>query len=147
MLVSFPYSAEGGQVQTKRRPAVIVSSDVRNEDLEDVLVVPLASNTLKAGKNPMQIVVLMNSPQGQRAGLRIDSVIDCTVITTIPKKLVVSRIGAFPSDVVRQIDECIRKGIDPDEGAGGAGVPRKPKPHDDDTGNALQPPKPSEDGT
>jgi mRNA-degrading endonuclease toxin of MazEF toxin-antitoxin module len=49
----------------------------------------------------------MNSPEGQSGGLRLDSVIDCTVIATIPKTLLVSKIGAFPQDVMEKVDQCL----------------------------------------
>ena len=49
----------------------------------------------------------MNTPEGKAAGLRLDSVIDCTVIATIPKTLVVSKIGAFPQEVMEKVDQCL----------------------------------------
>jgi mRNA-degrading endonuclease toxin of MazEF toxin-antitoxin module len=58
VLVAFPYTTDEGQVQTKRRPALIVSNNYNNARLDDVLVIPLTSNTLSA--NPMCVVILMN---------------------------------------------------------------------------------------
>lgn len=107
VLVSFPYTTDEGQTQTKRRPAVIISNDYNNSRLDDVLLVPLTSNTTRAGREPTQVVVLMNSPEGQAAGLRLDSVIDCTVIATIPKTLLVSKIGAFPNETMERVDQCL----------------------------------------
>jgi hypothetical protein len=49
----------------------------------------------------------MNTPEGQAAGLRLDSVIDCTVIATIPKTLLVNKIGAFPQEVMERVDQCL----------------------------------------
>jgi mRNA interferase MazF len=107
VLVSFPYTTDEGQTQTKRRPAVIISNDYNNGRLDDVLLVPLTSNTTRAGREPTQVVVLMNTPEGQQAGLRLDSVIDCTVIATIPKTLLVSKIGAFPNETMERVDQCL----------------------------------------
>jgi mRNA-degrading endonuclease toxin of MazEF toxin-antitoxin module len=107
VLVSFPYTTDEGQTQTKRRPAVIISNDYNNSRLDDVLLVPLTSNTTRAGREPTQVVVLMNTPEGQAAGLRLDSVIDCTVIATIPKTLLVSKIGAFPNETMERVDQCL----------------------------------------
>src|SRR5262249_49027303 len=104
VLVSFPYTTDEGQTQTKRRPAVVISNNYR---LDDVLLVPLTSNTTRAGGEPTQVVVLMNTPEGQQAGLRLDSVIDCTVIATIPKTLLVSKIGAFPQETMERVDQCL----------------------------------------
>jgi len=107
VLVSFPYTTDDGSTQTKRRPAVLISNDYNNARLDDVLLVPLTSNTLRAAREPTQVEVLMNTPEGKAAGLRLDSVIDCTVIATIPKTLVVSKIGAFPQEVMEKVDQCL----------------------------------------
>jgi mRNA-degrading endonuclease toxin of MazEF toxin-antitoxin module len=107
VLVSFPYTTDDGSTQTKRRPAVLISNDYNNARLDDVLLVPLTSNTSRAAREPTQVEVLMNTPEGQAAGLRLDSVIDCTVIATIPKTLMVSKIGAFPQEVMEKVDQCL----------------------------------------
>lgn len=107
VLVSFPYTTDEGQTQTKRRPAVIISNDYNNARLDDILLVPLTSNTKRAVKEPTQVVIAMNSAEGQQGGLRLDSVIDCTVIATIPKTLLVSKIGSFPQEIMEKIDQCL----------------------------------------
>ena len=107
VLVSFPYTTYEGTTQTKRRPAVLISNDYNNGRLDDVLLVPLTSNTTRAGREPTQVEVFMNTPEGQLGGLRLDSVIDCTVIATIPKTLLVSKIGAFPQEVIEKVDQCL----------------------------------------
>src|SRR5271155_3007610 len=107
VLVSFPYTTDEGQTQTKRRPAVIISNDYNNARLDDVLLVPLTSNTKRGGREPTQVVISMNSPEGQSGGLRLDSVIDCTVIATIPRTLLVNKIGAFPQETMERVDQCL----------------------------------------
>lgn len=107
VLVSFPYTTDEGQTQTKRRPAVIISNNYNNARLDDVLLVPLTSNTSRGSREPTQVIVAMTSPEGQAAGLRLDSVIDCTVIATIPKTLLVSKIGAFPQETMERVDQCL----------------------------------------
>src|SRR5277367_836698 len=107
VLVSFPYTTDDGQIQTKRRPAVIISNDYNNGRLDDVLLVPLTSNISRSTKEPTQVVITMTSPEGQQGGLRLDSVIDCTVIATIPKTLLVNKIGSFPQEVMERIDQCL----------------------------------------
>ncbi len=107
VLVSFPYTTDEGTTQTKRRPAVLISNDYNNSRLDDVLLVPLTSNTTRATREPTQVVVMMNTPEGQAGGLRLDSVIDCTVIATIPKTLLVNKIGAFPQETMERVDQCL----------------------------------------
>jgi mRNA interferase MazF len=105
VLVSFPYTTDDGQTQTKRRPAVIISNNHNNTRLDDVLLVPLTSNTKRATHEQTQVIVRMNTPEGQAGGLRLDSVIDCTVVATIPKTLLVSKIGSFPAEVMELVDQ------------------------------------------
>lgn len=107
VLVAFPYTTDDGQTQTKRRPAVIISNDYNNARLDDVLLVPLTSNVTRAAREPTQVVVEMNTPEGKAGGIRLDSVIDCTVIATIPKTLLVSKIGCFPNEVMERVDMCL----------------------------------------
>ncbi|HEY9776816.1 MAG TPA: type II toxin-antitoxin system PemK/MazF family toxin [Planktothrix sp.] len=123
VLVAFPISTPGGQIQSKRRPAVIVSNDHNNARLDDVLIVPLRSKDAKQEPDPFVVVVMMDSPEGQAAGLRLDSIVDCTFIATMPKTLIVSKIGRFPDETIEQIDECLRRSIDSDADGGDAPVP------------------------
>jgi mRNA-degrading endonuclease toxin of MazEF toxin-antitoxin module len=141
--VSFPYIIED-QTLVKRRPAVIVSNDYNNGRLDDVLLVPLTSNTSRMHTDPHRVVVRANSPEGKAGGLRLDSVIDCTVIATIPKTLLVAKIGQFPEETMQRIDNCLRRSIGgpEDDDSLGCGVLRKPSPSHDDTGGAAEPPKP-----
>lgn len=107
VLVSLPYTTDEGTTQTKLRPAVLISNDYNNARLDDVLLVPSTSNTSRAAREPTQVEVAIGSPEGQAGGLRLDSVIDCTVIATIPKTLLVSKIGAFPQEVMEKVDQCL----------------------------------------
>jgi|AGTN01.2.fsa_nt_gi Growth inhibitor len=143
VLVSFPHKTDAGQLQTKRRPAVVVSNDDNNASREDVLVVPLTSNSAQAAREPSRVVVLMHTPEGRSAGLRLDSVIDCSTVATIPKKLLVGKIGWFPREVMARVDKFLGQ----DDGGLGAGVPRKPSPIDDDQGIALELPDPEPEDT
>ena len=65
---------------TKKRPVVVVSIDIRNQYSSTVLVVPFSSDTSNAA-NPSR--VLMRKGEG---GLNLDSVAMCDVMTNIEKK-------------------------------------------------------------
>jgi mRNA interferase MazF len=68
-----------GEPEAKRRPALVVSIDVRNRLANDVLVVP-ASTTLR----PAPTHVRLKKGIG---GVLSDSVLKCEQITTLPKQL------------------------------------------------------------
>ena len=65
---------------TKKRPVVVVSIDIRNQYSSTVLVVPFSSDTSDAA-NPSR--VLMRKGEG---GLNLDSVAMCDVMTNIEKR-------------------------------------------------------------
>lgn len=90
VLVSFPTLIDGS-MHNKRRPGVIVSNDYNNARLDDVLLIPLTSKSTR-GTDDFCVLVPMNSDEGRAAGLRLDSVVDCTVIATIPKTLLVTKL-------------------------------------------------------
>lgn len=64
---------------TKKRPVVVVSIDIRNQYSSTILVVPFSSD-LSGAANPTR--VLVNKGEG---GLRADSVAMCDVLTNIEK--------------------------------------------------------------
>lgn len=65
---------------TKKRPVVIVSIDIRNRYSSTILVVPFSSD-LSGVANPTR--VLINKEEG---GLKADSVAMCDVLTNIEKR-------------------------------------------------------------
>jgi mRNA-degrading endonuclease toxin of MazEF toxin-antitoxin module len=94
---------QNGQITQKRRPAVIVAS---LDQQDDVWVVPLTGATeLKPGC----VLVRQHSPEGTAAGLRLDSLVDCNVIATIPKALVVNKIGQLSDETMERVTEELRK--------------------------------------
>jgi len=115
VLVSFPTLIDGS-MHNKRRPGVIVSNDYNNARLDDVLLIPLTSKSTR-GTDDFCVLVPMNSDEGRAAGLRLDSVVDCTVIATIPKTLLVTKIGEFDEKTLIRIDDCIKRNIGADDGS------------------------------
>jgi mRNA interferase MazF len=65
---------------TKKRPVVVVSINIRNQYSSSVLVVPLSSDTSDAA-NPSR--VLLDRSEG---GLNVDSVAMCDVMTNVEKR-------------------------------------------------------------
>lgn len=64
---------------TKKRPAVVVSNNIRNELKDSVLVVPFTSN-LTSGETPTRILI-----QAGEGGLEVDSLALCDNISAIGK--------------------------------------------------------------
>lgn len=105
MLVAFPFVAEG-EVQQKRRPALVVQADRYNRRRSAVILAAITTSRAHA-RLPCKLLVEKTSPEGERAGLKLDSVIDCQTLVTVPKDEVVRRLGHFPADFMRRADEAL----------------------------------------
>lgn len=110
VLIAFPFVAEG-QMQRKPRPAVIVQADRYNRGRTAVIIAAITS-TRSHEHLPCKVFVPKDSPAGSRAGLRLDSVVDCQTLATIPKEEIVRKLGRFPLDLMRRIDEGLQDALD-----------------------------------
>ena len=91
---------------TKKRPVVVVSIDVRNQYSSTVLVVPFSSDLSQAA-NPSRTLI----KQGE-GGLKIDSVAMCDVLTCIRKQyLEPESYGEISSESFKRILQAIQIAI------------------------------------
>lgn len=109
VLIAFPFLAQG-QLQRKRRPAVVVQADRYNRRRAAVIIA--AITTAMAHESlPCKLRVAKDSPQGRVAGLRLDSVVDCQTLATLQRDEVVRRIGRFPPETMRQINRALEDAL------------------------------------
>jgi mRNA interferase MazF len=66
---------------TKPRPVVVISTDIRNRFSSTILVIPFSSDIQNSAANPARVFV----PAGE-GGLTRDSYAMCDLITTIAKR-------------------------------------------------------------
>ncbi|NJR47271.1 MAG: type II toxin-antitoxin system PemK/MazF family toxin [Hyellaceae cyanobacterium CSU_1_1] len=93
---------------TKKRPVVVVSIDIRNQYSSTVLVIPFSSDTSDAA-NPSRVLV----KQGE-GGLNVDSVAMCDVMTNIEKRyLERGPYGEINSESFARIQRAIQIAIAP----------------------------------
>jgi mRNA interferase MazF len=91
---------------TKKRPVVIMSIDIRNQYSSTVLVVPFSSDTSDAA-NPSRVLI----SQGE-GGLNVDSVAMCDVMTNIEKcYLERGAYGEITSESFARIQRAIQIAI------------------------------------
>ena len=106
VLIAFPFITQG-QTERKRRPALVVQADRYNRRRAAVVIAAITSAT-PARLLPCKVSVTQHSPQGRQAGLRLDSVIDCQTIATVPREEIVARIGTLPPELMRRVDEALK---------------------------------------
>jgi len=110
--VSYPLRGEiylvklpGHPSDTKDRPALIVSLDVRNRLANDVIVVPL-STTLRPAPTHVEL------PAGE-GGLRETSMAKCEQVTTLDKSFLVRGpfAGRVSAPLMVEIEKSIQRAI------------------------------------
>lgn len=99
VLVPFPFT---DQSATKKRPAVVVSSQAYNAERADLIILAVTSQ-IRPSNNFGEVVV----NQWQQAGLLKPSAIK-PVITTIEKSLVIKPMGRLAPQDREALVECLK---------------------------------------
>ena len=88
----------------KRRPALVLSPDYRNDLASDVIVVPCSTRL-----RPAPTHVLLKRGQG---GLPESTVLKCEQITTLPKTDVHGPLGGpLPPGLLRAVERAVLRAI------------------------------------
>ena len=80
ILCQFPHA---GPSRSKDRPALVVQSNEYNRKIKNLLVATITSNLTNA-TDPAHYFIEANSPEGQQAGLTLDSLVSCINLAVIP---------------------------------------------------------------
>ncbi len=99
--------APGGSEPGFRRPVVVISSDSFNQSrIATVMVAMVSSNTALA-EAPGNVGLAKGS-----AGLRKDSVINVSQVTTLDKRQLTRRVGRVSLAHLEQLDDGLRLALD-----------------------------------
>ncbi|GBD32961.1 Endoribonuclease MazF [bacterium HR33] len=109
VLVAFPFVSES-QVQRKRRPALVVQSDRYNRRRAAVIIAAITSSRAHQ-ELPSKVAVAKDSPEGLSAGLKLDSVVDCQTLATVPREEIVRRLGRFSPEFMRIVDRALEDAL------------------------------------
>jgi len=94
-------SGRDHSIQSKPRPAVVLSNNVNNRFSPTIWVATLTSN-LNKNKLPTHVKVLEDS------GLKFDSLVLVEQVFTIDKKLIISKVGRCSNYIMEQIDTAVK---------------------------------------
>ncbi len=94
--------------QFKLRPAVVVSKDVNNQRLDDIIVAPCTSNISWSGE-PTEY--LIDGAEITTAGIRVPSAVRCEALMTIPKAMIMRTLGRLSNAAVAAVNDCLRDAL------------------------------------
>ena len=52
-----------------------------------------------------------DSPAGREAGLKLDSVVDCQTLATVPREQIVRRLGRFLPEIMPKINQALEDAL------------------------------------
>ena len=106
VLVLFPNS----DLRTaKRRPALVLQRNSLGSGLPQTIVAMISSNLARRG-HPSRVFGSAASPEGQAAGLRLDSIIMTDNVATVFEAEIDSVLGRWPD--MRAIDLALKYKLD-----------------------------------
>jgi mRNA-degrading endonuclease toxin of MazEF toxin-antitoxin module len=107
ILVRFPHPSG---MRGKKRPAVVVQSDAYNQAVKTVVVAEVTKN-LTLASDPACLFIGVNTPEGQTAGLKRDSVVSCLLLATIDGDRVDQVLGTLPTAMKAQLNDCLKAAL------------------------------------
>jgi mRNA-degrading endonuclease toxin of MazEF toxin-antitoxin module len=103
VLINFPFIGGGG----KRRPALVVQSDVLNQRLVSSIVAAITSN-LKNVHQPTQ--TLIDPAVETASGLMTASAVKCETLFTADSRTA-TVIGSISASSMQQVEGCLRAAL------------------------------------
>lgn len=107
VLVRFPHPP--GQ-RGKKRPAVIVQSDVYAGTVRTVVIAEVTKNLTMKG-DPACLFIDVSTPEGQATGLLVDSVVSSLVLDTVYIDTVAQVLGSLSTTLLQKLDDCLKVGM------------------------------------
>jgi mRNA interferase MazF len=92
-----------GSRPAKRRPVLVVSSDLFNETLIASVLAAMITSNLTLERMPGNVLITSTA-----TGLPKDSVVNVSALATLNKSDLWQRVGSLPFDLMRDIDAGLR---------------------------------------
>src|SRR5262245_10245258 len=107
ILVRFPHASG---LRGKKRPAVIVQSDLYAGSLKTIVVAEITKN-LTMATDPACLLIDTNTPDGKATGLIRDSVVSCLVLVTVYADTVAQVLGALSPSMTQKLNHCLKAAL------------------------------------
>jgi mRNA-degrading endonuclease toxin of MazEF toxin-antitoxin module len=107
LLARFPHTAG---TRGKKRPVVVIQSDVYNQTLRHLVVAEVTKNLATAG-DPAYLFIDHTTPEGRATGLLQDSLVACVLLATINADRTDKVIGKLSAAMLQQLDACLKAAL------------------------------------
>ncbi len=97
-----------GSEQFGKRPVIIISHDVFNENMKwhSIIVVPVSTSDKQARRGPTAIVLAKGT-----AGLKESSVALCHQVTTLDRSKLNERIGMISKEILFEVEAGLKAAL------------------------------------
>lgn len=103
-MTRFPHAAG---TRGKRRPVLVVQSDIYNGRAPHAIVAEITTN-LAAASDPTCLLIDISTPDGQASGLNQNSVVTCLFLATLNQDRIDPVIGKLSPAMMQQVDVCLK---------------------------------------
>jgi mRNA interferase MazF len=93
----------------KLRPGLIVSNDLNNKRLDDVIIA-ICTSKISRSQEPTQY--LIEGDEIVQAGIKVPSVVKCESLLTINKSMIIKVIGMLSENGIRIVNECLKDALE-----------------------------------
>jgi mRNA interferase MazF len=107
ILVRFPHPSGG---RGKKRPAVVVQSDVYNAKLRTLVVAEVTSN-LSLAADAACLFIDVATPEGSATGLLHSSVVSCLLLATVKADNVDQVMGVLSNPLKQKLNDCLQAAL------------------------------------
>lgn len=103
----FPHAAG---TRGKKRPVVVIQTDVYNRRLRHAVVGQLTTN-LDDQNDPACCLLKAGTPEGNSAGILQDSLFSGYLISLMSEDRLQDVIGKLPGEFMKKVNECLKTAI------------------------------------
>src|SRR6266852_3471110 len=103
----FPHASGG---RGKKRPVVVVQSDVYNQRLRHAVVAQVTGN-LDEKDDPACFFVEAATPEAKAAGLDRDCLICCTLLALMGEDRLKGKIGNVSGELLSALEDCLKAAL------------------------------------
>jgi len=104
VLVRFPHPSG---VRGKKRPAVVIQSDIYSGLVSTLVVAEITSNIAMAS-DPACLLIDVNTSEGKATGLIHNFVVSCLLLATVDAVTVAKVLGKLSPSLKQQLNDCLK---------------------------------------